>query len=211
MRDPNAPTHVYTNKNGKVVRRYRFQNPLFGQRHDETRPTRDDGEANGFSRGEHEGLRRSQFKTLCVDIATDLLARALRLTRSRDEPESERRRSRRCRTRHQVSTDPRSSTMHLSPSLGGARKPGIVRGRLRPSTIPPGGKHDQDGEPGHRHRRARHRGTAMYCPRRSRKFTKLVDGPEKSITVILTSKRTRAGRRQASTDSRRALRRSTTC
>lgn len=194
MRDPNAPTHVYTNKNGKVVRRYRFQNPLFvdGMTRDTDWRRETTEKQMVFHAANITGyMARCQFKTLqCADMATDLLARALKadanaVMNPKVSAETLKALS---NTLIKYSTDPRTKyNASELPSLGGAPQAmgscaWTTEAEYNPTT---GQRYDQTVS---RFATAIDaHDTAVYCnvlsEKKYCKFTKLVDGPEKSITV----------------------------
>jgi hypothetical protein len=193
-RDPNAPTHVYTNKNGNVVRRYRFQNPLFidgmTSATDWRRETTE--KQMVFHAANITGYAaRCQFKTMqCADMATDLLARALKadanaVMNPKVSAETLKALS---NTLIKYSTDPRTKyNASKLPSLGGAPQAmgtcaWTTEAEYNPNT---GQRYDQTVS---RFATAIDaHDTAVYCnvlsEKKYCKFTKIRNGPETSITV----------------------------
>jgi hypothetical protein len=191
-----VPTSTLIHKDGKLVRRYRFQNPLMlnGMTKDMDWRKETTERQIIFHAANITGYdARCQFKTMqCADMATDLLARALKADAAAVvNPQASAETLKRLSTvLIKYSNDPRTKFNASDlPSLGGAPQ---GMGTCAWTT-----EAEYNPETGERYNGAVSRfataidahDTAVYCnvltERKYCKFTMIRDGPEDVVTVEL--------------------------
>ena len=191
-----TPTSTVIKKDGKYVRRYRFQNPLLvpgGSKEDDPSSLSTEMRLMYHAANITGYDARCQFKTMqCADMATDLLARALRTNAEAvvNPKASADLLKQLSNVLIRYSTDPRTKYNASDlPSLGGAPQAmgtcaWTTEAEYNPTT---GVRYDSSVS---RFARAIDaHDTAVYCDAKGKrkfcKFTKLTDGPENAVTVDL--------------------------